>query len=138
MKGTIRTFHKDVRKTMEKRFCECVTKTASALGCTAKIEFKHMLDATVNDAAHSPLVQAIGAEVFGKKGVIDFDPSMGGEDFSRYAERVPAVFAFVGAAPKGMKTPFPHHHPKFDIDESALPACVEVMKRVALAYLEKK
>jgi amidohydrolase len=138
MKGTIRTFHKDVRKTMEKRFRECVTKTAAALGCKAEIEFKHMLDATLNDAAHAPFVQAVGAEVYGKKNVIDFDPSMGGEDFSRYAERVPSVFAFAGAAFKDASQVFPHHHPKFSIDESVLPACVEVMKRVALAYLEKK
>ena len=138
MKGTIRTFHKDVRAMMKKRFMECCTKTAAAMGCKAEIEFRHMLGATVNDEAHTPFVREIGAEVFGKKNLVVSDPSMGGEDFSRYAEKVPAVFAFIVAAPKDPKAVFPHHHPKFCINENVLPACVEMMRRVALAYLEKK
>ena len=47
-------------------------------------------------------------------------PSMGGEDFSAYQQRAPGVFAFVGAGNVSDGIVFPHHHPRFNIDERSL------------------
>ncbi len=41
---------------------------------------------------------------------------MGGEDFSAYLEKAPGAFFFVGAGGEGA---FPHHHPRFTLDEAA-------------------
>jgi amidohydrolase len=37
-------------------------------------------------------------------------------------------------SPKGG---FPHHHPRFDVDERALPIGLEIMTRAARLYLER-
>jgi amidohydrolase len=47
--------------------------------------------------------------------------SMGGEDFSYYAQKIPGCFFFVGSAPTDREIlTVPHHCSHFDIDENAL------------------
>ncbi len=135
MKGTIRTFHKDVRNLAERRLKDCARKTAASLGCKVEIEFRRMLGATVNDKAKAEFVRGIARDIVGKRKVVDAEPSMGGEDFSRYAEQVPSVFAYVGAKNTAKGIVYPHHHPRFDIDEAVLPSGVELHRRVALEFL---
>ncbi len=53
-----------------------------------------------------------------------------------YLERVPGALAFVGAGNR-TKVNYPHHHPKFNIDESALFVGAELYIRYALDYLKK-
>jgi metal-dependent amidase/aminoacylase/carboxypeptidase family protein len=61
---------------------------------------------------------------------------MGAEDFSFFAERVPACFYTIGCN-GGPSTAFPHHHAKFDIDERALTTGVRMMTALALDAPEK-
>jgi amidohydrolase len=62
---------------------------------------------------------------------------MAGEDFSDYASQVPGAFAFIGIRNPANGIVYPHHHPKFDIDETMLPKGTELYVRTALAYLAK-
>lgn len=60
--------------------------------------------------------------------------TMGGEDFSELLERVPGVFAFVGAAlPEGPERS--HHAPDFDFDERAIGIASRLHAAVARAAL---
>jgi amidohydrolase len=56
---------------------------------------------------------------------------MGAEDFSFFAERVPACYFVLGAS-SDERTSYPHHHGKFDIDEAALETGVRIMATLAL------
>jgi metal-dependent amidase/aminoacylase/carboxypeptidase family protein len=56
---------------------------------------------------------------------------MGAEDFSFFAEKVPACFYTLGTA-SGPDSSWPHHHARFDIDESALVNGVRMMCAIAL------
>jgi len=138
MKGTVRTFHPDVRKLIERRLKKCTADTAKALGCKAEVDYRRMLNATVNDAKHAGRVRELARGIVGKRHVVDAEPSMGGEDFSRYGEVAPIVFAYLGARNEKKGITYPHHHPKFRIDEDVLPTGVELLKRVALDYLAGK
>lgn len=62
--------------------------------------------------------------------------TLAGEDFSEFAALAPSVFCFLGAGKPGEKN-FPHHHPRFDIDEEALQTGVELLVRGALQFFEK-
>ena len=46
-----------------------------------------------------------------------------------------AAFAFVGAANTEKECIYPHHHPKFNIDEDAMAIGNELMYRVAKRLL---
>lgn len=56
------------------------------------------------------------------------------EDFAYFAEKVPSTFIYVGAQVEG-KPAYPHHHPKFDINEKSLLICAEVMGSIVVDYL---
>jgi amidohydrolase len=62
---------------------------------------------------------------------------MGAEDFSYYMQKAPGMFMFLGVGNPDKGASFSHHHPKFDIDESALITGVEVMVRAALKLQER-
>jgi metal-dependent amidase/aminoacylase/carboxypeptidase family protein len=60
--------------------------------------------------------------------VIEMDPLMAGDDVSAYLAAKPGCYFFVGA---GGADAFPHHHPKFAIDERALQVGIETFTQVA-------
>ena len=80
------------------------------------------------------MLRAIVAEL-GEAALVEFPPVMGGEDFSAYAAVAPAAFFWVGSGNDELGTTFPHHHPRFDIDERALRDGIAVFVRTALDAL---
>jgi len=52
--------------------------------------------------------------------VVDVAPEMGAEDFAYYSQVAPTAFALIGSGNKELESDFPHHHPRFTIDERAL------------------
>jgi amidohydrolase len=63
---------------------------------------------------------------------------MAGEDFAAYAKRVPAAFVFIGTGNPAKGADYPHHNPRFNIDEDTMPTGVELLVRTALRFFEKK
>ena len=57
---------------------------------------------------------------------------MGGEDFGYYLENIPGTFFFTGAQPAGEV--YPHHHPKFDFEESAMLVAAKTLGTAVLDY----
>lgn len=66
--------------------------------------------------------------------VEETEPHMGGEDFAYYLQKVPGTFFFTGAKPQGVETAYPHHHPKFDINEKAMLIAAKTLGLAALQY----
>ena len=136
MMGTCRTFREKTRKMVKKRFFEIVNGVAKSLGGSAEIDYRHMIPATVNDKEMCKLMWQVSENVLGKKNVFEAQPTMGGEDMSLYLLKVPGCFGFLGAAPKDSPA-WPHHHPKFVIDEDIMGPGVEILYRVAELYYSK-
>ena len=81
----------------------------------------------INDAAATEVVRSVvDAEL------VSLDPIMGGDDFSAYLEHAPGCYAFVGAGGA-----FPHHHPRFVIDERALAIGTQMHIDVARKVLDR-
>ncbi|MBL8759904.1 MAG: M20/M25/M40 family metallo-hydrolase, partial [Phycisphaerae bacterium] len=59
-------------------------------------------------------------------------PTMGGEDFSYYAQHVPACFFFLGLRPEHAASYPGLHQPDFDFNDDALETGVEMMVALAL------
>jgi len=45
---------------------------------------------------------------------------MGAEDFTYYLQKKPGTFFFVGGGNESINAIYPHHHPKFDVDEQSM------------------
>jgi metal-dependent amidase/aminoacylase/carboxypeptidase family protein len=60
---------------------------------------------------------------------------MGGDDFSYFLQQVPGALFVLGAGDGTERTSHPLHHPRFDIDESALIAGAAVLALSAVELL---
>ncbi|EAX47675.1 amidohydrolase [Thermosinus carboxydivorans Nor1] len=133
--GTVRTFEQEVRLKIFERIEQIVKNICEAAGASYKLDKFFGYPPVFNNPAVSKVIAAAGCEVLGPDGVVEIKPVMGGEDFSYYLQKVPGAFVYVGAGNAEKGIIYPHHHPKFDIDESALAYGVEIMARAALKLL---
>jgi metal-dependent amidase/aminoacylase/carboxypeptidase family protein len=85
---------------------------------------------TANDPDQAAYVSRLAATVLGDERSTDTPPMMGAEDFSFFAQRVPACFFFIGSN-GGPSTAFTNHHGKFDLDERAMQSGIAMMHALA-------
>lgn len=137
IEGSIRCLHPDTHK-IQQRMREIVDGISKVHRTTFSLEFKCGNELLDNDEKMTSMVEEVSEGVVGKENIVNSDISvMLGEDFAEFSKRVPSTFIFVGVADKQKKTDYPHHHPKFDIDEDALPIGVEIHVRTVLKYLNE-
>ena len=120
MLGTVRTFKPQTRDFAEKRIGEMARKVAEAFGATADARYTRGYPATVNSAAEAQFAARVGERVFGKgKVVTEFDPVMGGEDFSYMLEARPGAYVFLGQG-GGPGACF-LHNANYDFNDEVIP-----------------
>ena len=139
MVGTIRTFDPDMRRQIFADLRNVAEHTAAAHGATAATDIyeKDGNPATVNDPALTARMLPSLQAVVGKDNVYEPPLQMGSEDFSLYAQQVPAMFFFVGSTGAGIDpaTAPSNHSPKFLLDEKALDVGLRALLQVSLDYL---
>lgn len=108
--GTARSFDPDVRGLIPKLMEEIGHGVCAAHGASFELRYVYGYKPVVNDAAATELVRSVVRDE-----LVDLDPIMGGDDFSAYQAEAPGCYAFIGAGGE-----YPHHHPRFVIDERAL------------------
>lgn len=136
LKGTIRSFEPAVRQVVLERFHQVVQGVAAALSCTAEIELHSLTPAVVNHPAVTARVQAAVRQLKLDAQLDTHTQTMGSEDMALFQQALPGSYIFVGSADPGRALDYPHHHPKFDIDEAAMPWAAAIMAAAALNLLE--
>jgi amidohydrolase len=131
--GTVRSFDPGVRERMPQLIEEIVRGVTSAHGAEYELDYTFGYKPVVNDANATALVRA----AIGDETRADLAPIMGGDDFSAYLEHAPGCYAFIGAGDEESGATFPHHHPRFRIDERALATGVRLHVDVALRALKE-
>lgn len=137
LQGTIRSFTDKVRSTILERFKQIVSSTATAMGCVAEIEINQSTTPVFNAApvvyaAQKSLKQLLPGAVLDSH-----YQTMGSEDMACFLDEIPGVFIFVGSANPREGKDFPHHHPKFDLDENCLPSASAVLIQTCIALAEE-
>ena len=120
MLGTVRTFKPQTRDMAEKRIAEIAGKVAEAFGASADVRYTRGYPATINTAAESQFAARVGERVFGKDKVItEFEPVMGGEDFSYMLLARPGAYVFLsqGGEPGACFL----HNPNYDFNDEVIP-----------------
>ena len=131
MLGTVRAFSEEVRATMAERIERVLRACCDAAGASYEFTYFDRYPVTVNDRAQTQYARGLANALLGEERVVDAHPLMGAEDFSFYAERIPACFYTLGCR-GGPATRHPHHSSFFDLDEAALPTGVAMMTALAL------
>lgn len=127
--GTFRTFRPETHALVERRLQEIVAGIAMSMGCTAEIETRQVTPPLVNDAeSNARLRDVFELMPFAKPlKIIDSQRTMAAEDMALFLDAAPGTYFFVGSANPAKGATYPHHHPRFDIDEDALPMGVALL-----------
>jgi len=128
--GTVRAFDAGVRAAMAGRIEQVLRGVCEAAGATYTFDYLWRYPVTSNDAEQTRYVRALAERTVGTEQVAEIPRIMGAEDFSFFAERVPACFFNIGSN-GGEASAWPHHHAKFDIDERALAVGTRMMTALA-------
>ncbi|MDQ0191604.1 amidohydrolase [Alicyclobacillus cycloheptanicus] len=135
LNGTVRSFKEELRDEVPQRMEQIIKGLTEAHGATYEFTYKKGYSTVVNDEALTEKLRAVLVETFGEDVVIEGEPHMGGEDFSAYQKVVPGTFFNVGAGNVEQGIVYPHHHPRFTIDEASLPIGVEAFTSIVLKTL---
>lgn len=124
--GTVRLYDRELEKAVPIMMEEIAQGIAKGLDCVVNLEYVIKNTPTINDPFLASELQPIAHSIVGREKTIRITPSMGGEDFGAFHdEGVPCIYAFIGGRNESIGASWPHHHPKFDIDEASLPVCAE-------------
>jgi len=129
MQGTVRSMSPEMRERLRRRVEEVLETTCRMFGATHELRYILGYPPVVNHEAETARAMAIAKGLFGEAAVSRCEPLMAGEDFAYYLEKVPGCFLFVGAGNESATAP--HHHPRFDIDETALETSVRLLYALA-------
>ena len=136
--ATVRSLTPQVRETLKARMEQVAQGVARSFGLECQFHYDYGYPALVNDPKMSHLVASACGKAIGKENVAFLKPSMGGEDFAYYLQKVPGSFFRLGCRneAKGFVNPF--HNSRFDLDEDVLPFGVEMFVRIIEEYLGLK
>lgn len=133
--GTVRTFNPEVRDFIEKEIERMIEGECLSSGATYKFTYERGYDALYNHINETRFFVNTMEQVYDPKLIFAGEPTMGGEDFAYYLQKVPGTFFFTGAGNPEIGANFPHHHPRFDIDERAMLIASKALVAVTLRYL---
>lgn len=142
MTGTVRTFNKEVQRTMQERIERIVQSIAASHRCVATLTYTEQVPVLVNHEQQLTFVNQVIDQTIGQTKRIVAAPTLAGEDFSIYLEHVPGCFFWLGSGPeKDAKLAYGLHHPKYTLNEQCLPIGSTILAAIAkerLSYLAMK
>ncbi len=136
LKGTARSLGKQVASRIPallKTIVSGITKSARA---SFELEYSPGYPVLINHPQATDLVRGAAAQMFGKQAVFEISkPTMGGEDFAYYLQKVPGSFLRLGIRNPKKHAVYPWHHPKFTVDEDAIKVGSAVLAGIAFDFL---
>jgi amidohydrolase len=135
IKGTIRSFQKEVHALLVERIQAIVESIAGAMLCSAKITWIMSDPPLVNDPSITEVVLASAKEILPLHFIDEDYQSMGSEDMALILEKIPGCYIYIGSANTQKGLDFGHHHPRFDFDEIVLPQAAALVTACAMNIL---
>lgn len=133
--GTVRSFKPELRHLVPELMERIIRGVTQAHGATYEFSYRRGYRPVLNDAETTKSVWDTLTKVFEEGTVVQGIPDMGGEDFSAYQAKAPGTFFYVGAGNAEQGITYPHHHPKFTVDEAALSVGVAAFVGIVLKEL---
>ena len=134
LSGTIRSLDEEVRRQLIQEL-KSAFRVVEALGGEYELTVEEGLVSARQDLEMAALVREVVTDLLGADGLCKPKLGLGGEDFGLMMAGAKGCMFGLGAKPEG--EPRPHHSPKFDVDEAALPIGAAVLAETARRYLER-
>jgi metal-dependent amidase/aminoacylase/carboxypeptidase family protein len=127
----------EIGKQMPEIIERIAKNTAQAYRADAELTYTPGVPPTINDAACAKRAVETVRKVVGDEAVFEVPPVTGAEDFAFYSQKIPGVFAFLGAGNEAKGAIYPQHHENFNIDEDALEIGTALHAQYALDFLSE-
>lgn len=138
MTGTIRTLDMAMRADVHERIERTVKLTAESFGATAEVTIPDGVPVTANDVELTAQMAPVLNRASAGGSALVVKPIMGAEDFSFFANEIPALFFGLGVAADGKVDGAPNHSPYFYVNDKALRHGVKAMSSLALEWLHSQ
>jgi hippurate hydrolase len=138
LQGTIRATHPEIRAQIIDGLERMVGAMDDLYNARTTIHFLDGLPPVINHPVAARLARKAAKKIVGQESVVkQRHPSLGGEDFSYFLQKVPGCLVRFGAGYPDMPNT-PAHSPYFDFDEGVLPIGAAFLAQVALQALQQK
>ncbi|HUP07411.1 MAG TPA: M20 aminoacylase family protein [Caldimonas sp.] len=144
VEGTVRTFTLEVLDLIERRMREIAQHTCAAFDATCEFTFKRNYPPTINHEAETAFARRVMTEMVGAENVMEFEPTMGSEDFSYYLLEKPGCYFLIGNGDGSHREsghgmgPCMLHNPSYDFNDDLIPLGATLWVRLAEAWLGAK
>ena len=109
---------------------------AATHGASVELDISSGEPVLENDPSVNELTRRAAARVIGADKVIELTVgSMGSEDFAFYTQKLPGAMFRLGVRAKNDAETYPLHHPRLNIDESALPVGIAIFVEATRDFL---
>lgn len=136
MLGTVRTFKEETRAFIEQEMERVVKGVCESASASYEFTYTRGYPTLINHEEETEFVAELAKRVPSVTAVKEIEPVMGGEDYAYYLQHVKGTFFFTGARNPEWEVSYPHHHPKFDIDERALLIAAKTLGLATLEYMQ--
>lgn len=134
--GTLRftdeKVHQQIHEEMKRAF-----EIAKTLGGDYELKYEIGGPPMINDAMVSEVIEKTGKDMLGTDNVSEIEKTLGAEDFGEFLKHAPGAMFTLGTQKQGHEN-YLLHHPKFDLDERALPIGTAMLVETAKRFLEQK
>ena len=141
IQGTVRTFTLEVLDLIEQRMRDISQHTCAAFGVGCEFEFSRNYPPTINHTDETAFARGVMTELVGADNVLEFEPTMGAEDFAYYLQAIPGAY-FVTGNGDGDHRPSGHglgpcmlHNPNYDFNDALIPLGATLWVRMAEQWL---
>ena len=134
LEGTIRTLDEGTRKRAKRKVEEVAKGVCKTFGAAAVVEFEQgAYPVTVNDPRTTREVVKLLGSIPGLK-VKEIEPVLGGEDFSRFLQKAPGTYYFLGTNNPAKGCVYPNHSSRFKVDEDVLKLGAASLAKLAFEF----
>jgi carboxypeptidase Ss1 len=134
LQGTIRTLNEKTRELAKESVARITKSICEAYGAKHELEFKKdAYPVTYNDEKVTEKVREILKTVRGTK-TNEIDVKLGAEDFSRFLQKAPGTFYYLGTKNEKKGCIYPNHSSKFKVDEDVLKFGSASLAKLAIEF----
>lgn len=135
LSGTVRSLHPDSRSHLPQWIETIVAGVCQPFGAKYDVTFRRGVPSVLNDPALTELTAQCASAALGSDRIqLIHEPSLGAEDFSLYLEHAPGTMFRLGVGFTDRAVNYPLHHPKFEVDETAIAAGVATLAYASTQY----
>lgn len=124
--GTVRSYLPSVKEQIKDRLNGILNGIESSYGVKCHLDYTDGYPPVVNHEKETKWTKNLASNIDTIEEAFDFPPSLGGEDVGYFLQHVPGTYFFTGVGNEQLKATYPHHHPKFDLDEQSLQNSVKL------------